>query len=287
MSASVPAAAPDTVTVTVPAEAPDAGAASPVDDGPPVLVTRDGPVTTLTLNRPARYNALSTPMLEALQGALDAVDREARVVVLAARGRAFCAGHDLREMRAHPDRAYQAALFERCSAVMRTLAALPQPVIARVQGLATAAGCQLVAASDLAVAASTARFAVSGIETGLFCATPSVALTRNVSRKRAFEMLVTGDFIDADEALARGLLNRVAPPEGLDAALDALTARILDKSAVAVSMGKRLFHEQIERPVDEAYALAGAVMADNMMSEDAAEGIDAFLGKRRPRWRHR
>ena len=280
------------MSATAPRPALDADPASPApsppaDDGPLVLATRDGPVATLTLNRPARFNALSTPMLEALRAAIDGVGPDARVVVLAARGKAFCAGHDLREMRAHPAREQQAALFERCSDVMRALAALPQPVVARVQGLATAAGCQLVAASDLAVAASTARFAVSGIETGLFCSTPAVALSRNVPRKRAFEMLVTGDFIDADEALARGLLNRVAPPEALDEALDALLARVLDKSAAALAMGKRLFREQLELPVDEAYALAGAVMADNMMTEDAAEGIDAFLDKRRPTWRHR
>ena len=261
----------------------------PAEPGPPLLVERDGPVARLTLNRPERFNALSTPLLEALQGAIDALatDAEARAVVLGATGRAFCAGHDLGEMRERPGRAHQAALFARCSAVMRSLLALPQPVIARVHGLATAAGCQLVATCDLAVASSEARFAVSGIETGLFCSTPSVALSRNVSRKRAFEMLVTGDFIDAEEAMARGLVNRVAPPEGLDDALDALLARVLDKSAVALAIGKRQFYAQLERPLDEAYALAGEAMADNVTSADAVEGIDAFLEKRRATWRHR
>ena len=271
------------------ATAEDAAAPAPAPPEPVLLIERDGPVARLTLNRPARFNALSTELLEALHGALDEIgsDGAVRAVVLGANGRAFCAGHDLGEMRDRPEREARAALFARCSAVMRALAALPQPVVARVHGLATAAGCQLVAAADLAVASSDARFAVSGIETGLFCSTPAVALSRNVTRKRAFEMLVTGDFIDAEEAMARGLVNRVAPPGALDEALDALLARVLDKSAAALAMGKRLFYEQLERPLDEAYALAGEVMADNAMTEDAAEGIDAFLGKRRPTWRHR
>lgn len=271
------------------ASGPDADRDPGDDDaGPPVLVRRDGPVAHLTLNRPARYNALSTGMLEALQSAIDDVAKgDARVVVLGAAGRAFCAGHDLREMRARPAREERVALFELCSAFMQSLLALPQPVVARVQGLATAAGCQLVAAADLAVASSEARFAVSGIGTGLFCSTPAVALSRNVSRKRAFEMLVTGDFIDAEEARDAGLVNRVAPPESLDAAVDALVARIVDKSGPALALGKRLFHAQLERPLDEAYALASAVMADNAMTADAVEGIGAFLEKRTPVWRHR
>lgn len=263
--------------------------ADPDADGPPLLVERDGPIARLTLNRPARFNPLSTPMLEALRDALAGLheDRDTRAVVLGARGRAFSAGHDLKEMRERPERASRAALFELCSEVMRALVDLPQPVIARVQGIATAAGCQLVAAADLAVAAESARFAVSGVRTGLFCSTPSVALSRNVGRKRAFEMLVTGEFIGAREAMAEGLVNRVAPDEELDAAVDALLGSVLDKSAAALAMGKRLFYEQLERPLDEAYALASAVMADNGTTEDAAEGLEAFLAKRPPVWRHR
>ena len=264
-------------------------ARDPDEDGPCLLVERDGPVARLTLNRPARFNALSTEVLEALAEALESVDGDAsvRAVVLGARGRAFSAGHDLREMRERPGREARTSLFGLCSDVMRALVALRQPVIARVQGLATAAGCQLVAAADLAVAAESARFAVSGVRTGLFCSTPSVALSRNVGRKRAFEMLVTGEFVDARAAMAEGLVNRVVPDEDLDAAVDALLGSILDKSAPALAMGKRLFYEQLERPLDEAYALAVRVMADNGTTEDAAEGLEAFLGKRAPTWRHR
>lgn len=246
-------------------------------------------VTTLTLNRPEQYNALSEAMLAALQGELDriAADDSVRVVVLAARGRAFCAGHDLKEMRAHPDQEYYTTLFRQCSRMMLTLTRLPQPVIARVQGLATAAGCQLVAACDLAVAADSARFATSGIRVGLFCATPGVAVSRNVSRKQALEMLLTGEFIDAQTARQQGLVNRVVPAEELDATVQTFVDAILGKSAVAVSMGKQMFYRQLEMGLEAAYEYASEVMACNMMAEDAGEGIDAFIEKRQPAWRHR
>jgi enoyl-CoA hydratase/carnithine racemase len=245
-------------------------------------------ITTLTLNRPRQYNALSEAMLARLQTELNALaeDNSIRVVVLAATGKAFCAGHDLKEMRAQPDQNHYTALFKRCSRMMLTLNRLPQPVIAKVQGLATAAGCQLVAACDLAVAADTARFATSGINVGLFCATPGVAVSRNLSRKQALEMLLTGEFIDAQTALEWGLVNRVAPAEELDAAVQALAQAILSKSSVAVSIGKQMFYKQLEMGIEEAYLYASEVMACNMMVEDAAEGIDAFIQKRPAVWRN-
>jgi len=246
-------------------------------------------VTTLTLNRPKQFNALSEEMLDALNTELDRVATDERVhcVVIAAEGRAFCAGHDLKQMRATLDKAYYQTLFARCGALMQAIVALPVPVIARVQGIATAAGCQLVASCDLAVAARSARFAVSGINAGLFCSTPAVALSRNVGRKRAMEMLFTGEFIDADQARDWGLVNRVADDDALDDALGELTASICAKSAVAVRTGKAMFHRQLAMPLEEAYAYAGEVMACNMMAEDAGEGIDAFIDKRPPKWRHR
>jgi enoyl-CoA hydratase/carnithine racemase len=243
-------------------------------------------VVTLVLNRPQAYNALSEGMLEALQAALDAVaaDAGARVVVIAAAGKAFCAGHDLKEMRAEPSLDYYQRLFAQCGRMMMTIQRLPQPVIARVQGMATAAGCQLVAMCDLAVAASDARFAVSGINVGLFCSTPSVALSRNVSRKAAFEMLVTGDFISADEARAKGLVNRVAAPEALDAEVERLVAAIVAKPRAAIAAGKGLFYRQLEKPIDAAYDDAGCTMACNMMDDAALEGVQAFIDKRPPNW---
>jgi enoyl-CoA hydratase/carnithine racemase len=249
---------------------------------------RDG-VTTLTLNRPAQFNALSEEMLSALQIELDDIagDTAIRCVVLAAAGRAFCAGHDLKQMRAHPDQAYYEALFETCSRVMLSIVNLPVPVIARVHGMATAAGCQLVASCDLAVAAESATFAVSGINVGLFCSTPAVALSRNVSPKRAFEMLVTGRFIPAAEALSNGLISAVAPDDQLDAALATLTAEICAKSPVAIRTGKAMFGRQRTMGLEDAYRYAGSVMAGNMMAEDAAEGIDAFMAKRKPVWKGR
>lgn len=246
-------------------------------------------VTTLTLNRPRQYNALSEAMLEALQTELDhlAGDESVRVVVIAARGKAFCAGHDLKEMRSKPDKAYYDELFARCSRLMLTLTRLPQPVIAKVQGLATAAGCQLVAACDLAVAIDSARFATSGINVGLFCSTPAVAVSRNLSRKKAMELLLTGQFIDAQTALAEGLLNRVVPAEQLEAVVQELIDAILAKSAVAVTTGKQMFYKQVEMGLEEAYLYASEVMACNMMAEDAGEGIDAFIEKRPAVWQHR
>ena len=247
---------------------------------------RDG-LTTLRLNRPNQANALSEEMIDALQAALDSAGADAgvRVVVIAGEGRAFCAGHDLKQMRAHPEARYYQTLFARCRRLMATLREIPQPVIAQVHGIATAAGCQLVASCDLAVASSDARFATSGINVGLFCATPAVPLSRDVSRKRAFEMLFTGDFIDARTALAWGLVNRVVPPHELAAAVAALAGEIMAKSRVAVETGKRMFHRQLEMTIDEASAYAADVMARNMLAQDAGEGIDAFLAKRKPRWR--
>ena len=248
---------------------------------------RDG-IATLTLNRGDRFNGLSTAMIAALDGALDAVaaDRRVRVVVLAGAGRAFCAGHDLTEMRAHIDAAWQQGLFDACTAMMLKLTRIPQPVIARVHGAAAAAGCQLVSMCDLAVAADTAKFGLSGINAGIFCSTPAVGVARNVSRKRAFEMLVTGELIDAATARDWGLVNRVVPGAELDAAVAALAQAIAKKSAAAVALGKRAFYEQVEQGLAGAYAIAGQTMTCNMLDPDAAEGIDAFLGKRAPNWRN-
>ncbi len=249
----------------------------------------DADVVTLTLNRPAQFNSLSEELLAALQEALDGIadDASLRAVVIAGAGKAFCAGHDLKQMRANHDKDYMRRLFRQCGRVMTTIARLPQPVIARVQGIATAAGCQLVASCDLAVAADVARFAVSGINVGLFCSTPAVALSRNMGRKQALEMLLTGDFIDAGEAQRRGLVNRVVPAEQLDAEVRTLTDSIRVKSAAAVAMGKRLYYQQLEMGLDAAYQLAAETMACNMMCEDAVEGIDAFMAKRKPDWRGR
>ncbi|MEQ9690650.1 MAG: enoyl-CoA hydratase [Bauldia litoralis] len=257
-------------------------------EAPLVLSERnaDG-VVQLTLNRPRAFNALSEAMLAALQAELERVadDETARVVVIAGAGRAFCAGHDLKEMRAAPSQAYYEDLFGQCTATMLAIQRLPLPVIARVHGIATAAGCQLVAMCDLAVAADDARFAVSGVNYGLFCSTPSVALSRNVLRKQAMEMLLTGDFIDAAEARARGLVNRIAPLESLDAEVDALIARIIDKPRVAIAIGKEQFYRQVETGIAEAYVIAGEAMACNMMDEAALEGVQAFIDKRPPAWR--
>ncbi|MEG2049147.1 MAG: enoyl-CoA hydratase [Comamonas sp.] len=243
-------------------------------------------VVRITLNDPKRFNALSAEMLVALQQALDAVaaDASARVVVLAAQGKAFCAGHNLKDMAANPQLAYYQQLFAQCSKMMVSIARLPVPVIARVHGMATAAGCQLVAQCDLAVASSEASFATSGINYGLFCATPSVPLVRNLPIKQAMEMLLTGDFIDADTAFARGLVNRVSAPEQLDTAVDALVQSILAKPAAAVRMGKALVYQQRELGLEAAYQLAGQTMAANMMDADAQEGAQAFAEKRKPHW---
>jgi enoyl-CoA hydratase/carnithine racemase len=255
---------------------------------PLVLRTKDARgVFTLTLNRPQAFNALSKAMLSHLQRELDAIgsDESARVVIIAAEGKAFCAGHDLKEMRAEPSAEYYERLFAQCSAMMLTIQRLPVPVIARVQGIATAAGCQLVAMCDLAVASSTARFAVSGVNVGLFCSTPGVALSRNVLRKQAFEMLVTGEFISAQEAQARGLINRVAEREQLDSELAKLVEAIISKPRIAIALGKEFFYRQAELGIAAAYDAANQTMACNMMDEAALEGVQAFIEKRRPHWK--
>lgn len=258
----------------------------------PILLRRnDGPIAILTLNAPGSLNALSDAMLAALKAEFQALmtDRAARVVVLRANGKAFCAGHDLKEMqagRAAPDkgRAYFEGLFARCAEVMQMIPALPQPVIAEVQGIATAAGCQLVASCDLAIAAEGTRFGVNGVNIGLFCSTPMVALSRNVPRKVAFEMLTTGDFIPAARAAEVGLVNRVVPPDALAAEVRALAEKIAAKLSAAVKIGKRAFHDQIGLSLADAYAHAGAVMVENMLWRDTDEGIAAFLEKRPPDW---
>jgi enoyl-CoA hydratase/carnithine racemase len=251
-----------------------------------IRVRREGGVAHLTLNRPDQFNALSEQMLEALDGTLAAVaaDDQVRVVVIGAAGRAFCAGHDLKQMKARPQLEFYQSLFARCARLMRRIQTLPQPVIARVQGIATAAGCQLVATCDMAVAADVARFAVSGINAGLFCSSPAVALSRNVSRKQAFEMLVTGEFIDAPTALARGLVNRVVPLPELDQEIGRLTAVLLAKPAHVLRLGKELFYRQLEMGSEAAYQLAVQTMACNMMDDAAQEGVGAFIERRPPRW---
>ena len=247
---------------------------------PQVLVTKVGYLATLTLNEPAQRNPLSLAMLTAMRAALDEIAHsDARVLVVAASGKAFCAGHDLKEMRANPSQGWQQSLFSLCSEVMLALTRLPQPTIARVQGMATAAGCQLVSACDLAVASEDATFATSGVNLGLFCSTPSVGVSRNLSRKRAMELLLTGDFISAAQAMEYGLLNRVVPAAQLDAEIEIISRKIAHKSPTAIRLGKALFYKQIEATLPEAYALAAEVMAQNMQSEDAQGGIDAFIAK--------
>ena len=253
----------------------------------PVLHTRDERgVHRLTLNRADSFNTLSEEMLAALQAALDAVARDpgARIVVLAAQGKAFCAGHNLKEMRAQPELAYYQKLFAQCTRMMLTLQNLPVPVLARVQGVATAAGCQLVAQCDLAVAASQASFGVNGIDVGLFCATPSVPLVRNIPAKQAMEMLLTGGFITAEEARLRGLVNRVVALDALDAEIEQVVQAILVKPREAIAMGKALFYRQRETGISAAYQLAGQVMACNMVHAVAQEGVQAFIDKRKPQW---
>jgi enoyl-CoA hydratase/carnithine racemase len=254
----------------------------------PLLLEARSPegVVRLTLNRAGQFNCLSEEMLSALQQAFDRLgaDRSVRVIVIAGAGKAFCAGHDLKQMKSNPRLEYYQTLFADCAKLMQTIRRVPQPVIARVHGVATAAGCQLVASCDLAVAAEGARFGVNGIDVGLFCSSPSVALARNVGRKHAFEMLVTGEFIDAATARARGLVNRVVAADQLDAEVERLAQAIIAKPAVAIGMGKELFYRQIEMGVDAAYQLAGQTMACNMIDEVAQEGVTAFMEKRRPNW---
>ncbi|MEP7184095.1 MAG: enoyl-CoA hydratase [Betaproteobacteria bacterium] len=253
---------------------------------PPVLRDDAGGIATLTLNRPAQFNAINGAMLDALQAALDAVavDPAVRVVVIAGAGRAFCPGHDLKEMLANSTEAFIGDLFRRCSEVMLTLQRIPQPVIARVHGIATAAGCQIVAACDLAVAEEDARFATSGINFGLFCATPGVPVSRNIAQKRAFEMLMTGAFIDAATALNWGLINRVAPAGQLDAEVLALAGQMMDKPRAVVAAGKRFFYDQLERKLENAYAVASAEITRGMLADEAQEGVGAFVARRKPNW---
>lgn len=278
---------PNSTTVAAPNSTP-VSTPTPIDnaDQPLVIKEHNDQVVTLTLNQPKQFNALSVDVLAALQTELDtiAADSGIRVVVIQANGKAFCAGHNLKEMRATPDRAFQDALFNQCSQMMLTINRMPQVVIAKVQGIATAAGCQLVAACDLAVAADTAKFATSGINVGLFCSTPAVAVSRNLSRKKAFEMLITGEFIDAQEAMQQGLINRIAPAEQLDATLQNLVDAIVSKSPVAVTTGKQMFYQQLDMSLPDAYDFAREVMVENMMADDVAEGIDAFIAKRPAVW---
>lgn len=253
----------------------------------PLLLRRDeSGVTRLALNRPAARNALSMALMEALLAELDRIAEDAavRVVVIEGRGPAFCAGHDLKELRGRNDRAFYEEVFARCSAMMQRIVHLPQPVVARVHGIATAAGCQLVASCDLAVAAETARFATPGVNIGLFCSTPMVALSRNLGRKQAMEMLLLGEMIDAQTALRFGLVNRVVPEDRLDAEVEQIAKTIVSKSPLTLKIGKEAFYRQLEMPLSQAYEYAARVMTENMLARDAAEGIDAFLEKRAPVW---
>ena len=249
---------------------------------------RDG-IATLTLNRPGARNALSQALMAELQAALDGIakDRNVKVVIVGASGAAFCAGHDLKEVRAHPGRAAYDALFAQCSRLMQSIVTLPQPVIASVQGFAYAAGCQLVATCDLALAADTATFCTPGVNIGLFCSTPMVAASRNLPRKKMMEMLLLGEAISAQEALDRGLVNRVVAPAQLEAETRAMANTIAGKSPLVVKIGKKAFYRQLEMPLADAYDYASRVMTENMLARDAEEGIDAFLEKRAPKWEGR
>jgi len=261
---------------------------APLEAGvaPFVLFRVDGPVCHLTLNRGERYNPLSREMITALRAELSrvAADPAIRCVVLGAQGKGFCAGHDLKELRAHNDLAWQRELFASCNELMLSITRLPQPVIARVHGIATAAGCQLVSMCDLAVAAETARFALPGVNVGVFCTTPAVGVGRNIGRKRVMEMLLTGEPIDAATALAWGLVNRVAPAEALDAAVDGYVKIIVARSRSIIAAGKRAFYRQIDLGLEAAYQTAGEAMACSLLEPDAHEGIDAFVEKRPPKW---
>jgi enoyl-CoA hydratase/carnithine racemase len=259
---------------------------APTQDEALLLVDTTDSIATVTLNRPGQFNALSSALLAEMQSTLDriAVDPDVRVVVIAARGRGFCSGHDLKEIRAMRDVADVEALFSRCSHLMMTLTRLPQPVIAKVHGLATAAGCQLVGTCDLAVASTAATFATPGVNIGAFCSTPSVALGRAVGRKHAMEMLLTGAAISAERACAIGLVNRVVSPEALDAEVSALATLLASKSSAAIASGKEVFYRQLELPLADAYRVAGHSIACDFFTADGREGVDAFLGKRAARW---
>lgn len=253
---------------------------------PILLRTATNAIAWLTLNRPAARNALSVAMMSALEQALEdiAANADIHVVVLRAAGPAFCAGHDLRELRADPRRETHAALFTQCARLMQRIQSIRQPVIAMVHGTATAAGCQLVATCDLAIAAQSARFATPGVNIGLFCSTPMVALTRAIPRKQAMEMLLTGDMIDAPRARELGLVNQIVPDSDLESATTHLATRIAAKSPLTLAIGKEAFYRQADLPTAQAYAYAAEVMTRNMQTRDAAEGIDAFLAKRAPEW---
>ena len=257
-----------------------------MNDQPILLKSQTGSICSLTLNRPGQYNALSKELMDAMIESLDQIaeDDSIRVVVLAANGKAFCAGHDLKQMRANDNHPYQHKLFSLCSEMMKKIVALPQPVIAKVQGMATAAGCQLVATCDLAIAAEHCRFAVSGVNLGLFCSTPAVALSRNVSRKRAMKMLLTGEFIDAETALEYGLVNQLSTDEKLDQDVLALANNIAGKPPKVVQLGKKLFYQQLDQDLDQAYCDATDAISGNMMLDETREGIDAFIEKRKPNW---
>lgn len=247
-----------------------------------LLISKEDGIATVTLNRPDKFNALSEELLDQLLIELRAIEQDTStsVVVLAANGRAFCAGHDLRQMRSNHSSSYYRELFAKCSDMMQLITQLRQPVIAQVNGMATAAGCQLVATCDLAVAADSAQFGVSGINLGLFCSTPSVALSRNITRKRAFEMLVTGDFIDAATAVDYGLINHSVTATVLESTVQTIARKIASKPAAALSVGKKLFYEQLPKSLPDAYALAAEVMACNMLEAETIEYVDAFLEKR-------
>ncbi len=254
---------------------------------PMVSRTFEAGVATLTMNRGERFNPLSLEMVATLDAAFTEVgaDPAVRVVVLAGAGRGFSAGHDLKEMRAHSaDAAWQTRLFEECARMMLKMTGIPQPIIARVHGIATAAGCQLVSMCDLAVAAEEARFALPGVNVGVFCSTPAVGVARNIGRKRAMELLLTGEMVDARTALSWGLVNRVVPAADLDAEIARFTGLIVARSGAVVARGKQAFYRQIDQPIANAYAMTNESMARSLLEPEAAEGIDAFLGKRPARW---
>ena len=261
--------------------------ASPMTEGDALVLREDrAGVAWITLNRPDAYNALSTELMTALQETLDDIagDASVKAVVLSGAGKGFCAGHDLKQMRENRSEPYYKAVFAQCSRMMQTIIALPQPVIARVHGIATAAGCQLVATADLAIAAKDAKFGTPGVNIGLFCSTPMVAVSRNVPRKHMMEMLLTGEMIDAETAVAHGLINRAVPAGDLDAAVTELAAKILSKSPLVLKIGKEAFYRQVEMPLSEAYAYTSEVMTRNMLARDAEEGMAAFVEKRDPIW---
>jgi enoyl-CoA hydratase/carnithine racemase len=269
------------------ADAADLEAPAVDEVAEPVLLRSDAAgVAGLTLNRPNQYNALSRELLARLQAELDQIkdDPGVRVVVITGAGRAFCAGHDLKEIAGERERERLVELFGACSRMMLSLTRLPQPVVALVDGIATAAGCQLVAACDLALATPSARFATSGVKYGLFCSTPMVALSRNVARKPALEMLLTGDFVEADDALRLGLVNQVVAPDRLEEAFDALLARLLDKPPDVLALGKRAYYRQLEMGLEDAYRFTTEVIVDNALGSDFEEGLAAFLEKRAPAW---